>query len=91
MKVILKLIINKLYKITLGNESFLIEQKARIICFIINKKYYKRFIYSCKHLNEVIKELKIEYYSTTKDELDNSLEIEISEDKVYELLFYAII
>ena len=71
--------------VTLGNESFLIEQKARIICFIINKKYYKRFIYSCKHLNEVIKELKIEYYSTTKDELDNSLEIEISEDKVYEL------
>ena len=71
--------------VTLGNKTFLIEKKARIISFVINEKYYKRFIYSCDYLTKVIKELNIEYYSTTKNKLDNSLESEISEDNIYEL------
>jgi hypothetical protein len=71
--------------VTLGNKTFFIEKKARIISFVINEKYYKRFIYSCDYLTKVIKELNIEYYSTTKNKLDNSLESEISEDNIYEL------
>ena len=76
---------NKTHFVTLGNKTYLIEEKARIISFVINEKYYKRFIYSCDYLTRVIKELNIEYYSTTKNKLDNSLEYEISEDKMYEL------
>lgn len=76
---------NESHYVTLGNKTFFVEGKARIISFFIKGECYKRFIYSSNYLEEVIKELKIEYYSTTKDKLDNSLESEISDDNIYEL------
>ena len=77
---------NSLTKIVyLGEEMFLVEKNARIINFIIQKKPFTRFIYSCTYLQKVIKNYDIQYYSTNQDKLDDSLEFEISDDGIYEL------
>ena len=69
----------------LGEKKFFVEENARIINFIIQKKSFTRFIYSCTYLQKVIKYYDIQYYSTNQDKLDDSLEFEISDDSIYEL------
>ena len=69
----------------LKGNIYVIESKARIINFIVNKADNKRFIYNSEYLINVIKELNIKYYSVNNDKLDNSLESESSDIEIYEL------
>lgn len=74
--------------ILMDGNTYLIDHKSRIIDFIIKGVIYKRFIYSCEYFQKVFKNLNIQCCSTKNDKLnksDNSLESEISDDKLYDL------
>ena len=45
---------------------YIIEQKSRLITFIIDEVKELRFIYSCEYLKDVINEYEIKYFSTQK-------------------------
>ena len=64
---------------------YIIEQKSRLITFIIDEVKELRFIYSCEYLKDVINEYEIKYFSTQKKYLDNSLESEISNNEIYDI------
>ena len=68
--------------ILLNNEKYLIEKESRIIDFIIDGQIIKKFIYSYNYLKKVFKSLKIEYYSSKNEKLDDSLDSEISEEEI---------
>ena len=71
--------------VELNNYKYIIENKSRLIIFIINKVEHVRFIYSCEYLKDVINEYEIQYLSTKNEELDNSLKSEISDLEIYNL------
>ena len=72
--------------ILLDNKKFFIEEKSRIINFIIEgKQPIKRFIYSCKYLKEIFNSLEIQYYSLENNIPDKSLNSEVSDDEIYKL------
>ena len=71
--------------VELNNCEYIIEIKSRLITFIVDKVEHVRFIYSCEYLKNVINEYEIQYLSTKNEELENSLESEISNLEIYDL------
>ena len=72
--------------VNFNGKHFRFEKGNRIINFIINGESQKRFIYSYKYLKSVLKELNIDYYSTTSEEkLNNSMDSEISDKEIFNI------
>ena len=81
-----KLLNEKQNIVILKGNYYKIEKNSRIIEFIIDEKSQSRFIYSYSYLQDVFQNLKIEYYSTTNDILnDDSIDSEICLDEIIKI------
>ena len=81
-----KLLNEKQNIVILKENYYKIEKNSRIIEFIIDEKSQPRFIYSYSYLQDVFQNLKIEYYSTTNENLnDDSIDYEICLDEIIKI------
>ena len=73
--------------ITMDNEVYVVENQCRIINFIIDGISCNRFIYSCSYLKKIFYDLDIKFYSTQKNQLNNSLESDISDKEIRDIFY----
>ena len=71
--------------IKLEDTNYFFSKESRIINFFINNESQKRFIISYKYLKDVFGELKIEYYSTKSNQLEDSLDSEVSDEEMLKI------